>query len=35
MWFAFKSRVDIRIGAATLLTVVLIPSLAAAGQRPE
>jgi hypothetical protein len=35
MWFAFTNRVDIRIGAATLLTVVLIPSLAAAGQRPN
>jgi hypothetical protein len=35
MWFAFTSRVDIRIGAAALLTVVLIPSLAAAGQRPN
>ena len=31
---AFTSRVDIRIGAATLLTIVM-PSLAAAGQRPE
>jgi hypothetical protein len=35
MWFAFTSRVHIRIGAATLLTVVLIPSLTAAGQRPD
>jgi len=35
MGFAFTSFVDIRIGAATLLTVVLIPSLAAAGQRPD
>ena len=35
MWFAFMSRVEIRIGTATLLTVVLIPSLAAAGQRPD
>lgn len=35
MWFAFMSRVDIRIGAATLLTVVLIPALAAAGQPPD
>ncbi len=35
MWFAFTNRVDIRIGAATLLTVVLIPSLAAAGQRAD
>jgi len=35
MSFASTSRVDIRIGAATLLTVVLIPSMAAAGQRPD
>jgi len=27
--------VAIRLGAATLLTVVLIPSMAAAGQRPD
>lgn len=35
MWFAFASGVDIRIGAVTVLAVVLIPSLAAAGQRPD
>ena len=35
MWFALMRRVDLRIGAATLLTVVLVPSLAAAGQRPN
>ena len=35
MRFAFRDRVDVRIGAATLLTVMLIPSLAAAGQRPD
>jgi len=34
MWFAHTSRVDIRIGAATFLTVVLLPTLAA-GQRPD
>jgi hypothetical protein len=34
-WFAATSRVDIRIGAATFLTVVLIPSLSSAGQRPD
>lgn len=34
MWLAFTTGVDIRIGAATLLTAVLIPSLAAA-QRPN
>ena len=33
MLFALTSRVDLRIGAATLLTAVLIPSLTAAGQR--
>jgi hypothetical protein len=35
MWFAFSSRVSIRIGASTLVMVVLMPSLAAAGQRPQ
>jgi hypothetical protein len=34
MSFASTNRVGIRIGAATLLTVVLIPSMAA-GQRPD
>jgi hypothetical protein len=35
MRFAFTCRVDMRIGAATLLTAVLIPSLTNAGQRPD
>jgi hypothetical protein len=35
MWFAFAGRVGTRIGALTVLAVVLIPSLGAAGQRPD
>ena len=35
MWFAFTGRVGTRIGALTVLAVVLIPSLGAAGQRPD